>query len=101
MNRINKIKVQNIEIIDSQSILCVFNTGEKRILDLNNVLDSTNRLVKKLTNPEVFKKAKIGAFGEVYWENVGEITELDGSISLCEYDVSPEFVYYNGITVEC
>jgi GR25 family glycosyltransferase involved in LPS biosynthesis len=61
----------------------------------DNSSDSTNKLVKKLADPEVFKEAKIGQFGEIYWENIGEIKELDGSVSLCEFDVSPEFVFYN------
>ena len=28
-------------------------------------------------------------------EDIFEIKELDGSISHCEFDVSPEFVFYN------
>ena len=89
------LKIQSIQILDSHSILCVFNSGETRVLDIHVSLDSTNKLVKKLADPEVFKKAKIGQFGEIYWEKIGEIKELDGSISLCEFDVSPEFVFYN------
>jgi hypothetical protein len=93
------LKIQSIEILDSHKILCVFNTGETRILDITLSLDSTNKLVKKLANQDVFKNAKIGQFGEIYWEEIGEIRELDGSISSCVYDISPEFVFYNSTKV--
>jgi hypothetical protein len=93
------IKIQSIKILDSHKILCVFNTGEMRVLDITLVLDSTNKLVKKLSNQDVFKNAKIGQFGEIYWEEIGEIQELDGTISKCNYDISPEFVFYNSSKV--
>jgi hypothetical protein len=59
------IKIQSIKILDSHKTLCVFNTGEMRVLDITLVLDSTNKLVKKLSNQDVFKNAKIGQFGEI------------------------------------
>ncbi len=91
------LKIQSIKILDSHKILCVFNTGETRILDITLSLDSNNLFVKKLINQEVFKKAKLGQFGEIYWEEIGEIQELDGTISSCDYDISPQFVFYNSI----
>ena len=93
------IKIQSIKILDSHKILCVFNTGETRILDITLSLDSTYKLVKKLANQDVFKNAKIGQFGEIYWEEIGEMRELDGSITSCVYDISPEFVFYNSTKV--
>jgi hypothetical protein len=89
------LKIQSIKILDSRTILCVFNTGETRIFDIKRSLDSNNKLAKKLANQDTFKNAKIGEFGEIYWEGIGEIKEIDGSISSCVYDISPEFVFYN------
>ena len=54
---------------------------------------------KNIANHEVFNTAKIGQFGEIYWEEIGEIQELDGTISKCNYDISPEFVLYNSSKV--
>ncbi len=102
MNHLDKfemLKIQSIKILDSHKILCVFNTGEMRVLDITNALDSTNKLVKKLSDQNVFKNAKLGQFGEIYWEEIGEIRELDGSITSCVYDISPEFVFYNSTKV--
>jgi hypothetical protein len=56
-------------------------------------------LVKKLANQDTFNNAKIGEFGEIYWEEIVEIKEIDGSISSCVYDISPEFVFYNSSKV--
>ena len=91
------VKVTHIEIIDSHKILCVFNTNERRILDIQKVLDPEHRLVKKVLNPATFHQAKVGEYGEILWENAGEIRELDGSISPCEYDISPEFAYHHSV----
>lgn len=67
------------------------------VLDIGLALDQTNKLVKKLVDPDVFRKARIGLFGEIYWDKVGEIKELDGSISTCEFDISPEFAYHHSV----
>jgi hypothetical protein len=88
------IKISRIEILDSFKILCYFNSNERRILDLKNVLDPNNRFVNKILNPIDFGQAKVGEFGEIKWDNMGEIKELDGSLTLCEYDISPELAYY-------
>ncbi len=74
-------------------LLCVFANGEKRLFDLSNSLN--DKYAKKLMNEEVFRQAKIGSFGEVYWENVAEIRNLKGELEPCQYDMSAEFVYEN------
>lgn len=88
------IKIIRIEILDSFRILCYFNSNERRVLDLKNVLDPNNKIVNQILNPTIFKTAQVGELGEIKWENMGEIKELDGSLTLCEYDISPEFAYY-------
>ncbi len=91
------VKVTHIELVDSHTILCVFSTNERRLLDIRKALDTENPLVQKVLQPSVFKKAKIGEFGEILWENAGEIMELNGTISTCEYDISPEFAYHHSV----
>ncbi len=88
-------KITNIDFLDSYKLLCSFNTGERKVLDLTMALDISNKYVKKLINMETFKKAKIGSFGEIYWDGIGEIKDYDGSIISCAYDISPEFAYFN------
>jgi hypothetical protein len=92
-------KVTNIYILDAFRIQCTFNTGETKLLDLTLSLDPTNQFVKKLIDNDTYKTAKIGSFGEIYWENVGEMKNYDGTIIACEYDISPEFAYYHSTKI--
>jgi len=87
-------RITNISFLDAYQIQCSFNTGEVKLLDLTKSLDTTNRFVQKLLDDNTYKTAKIGSFGEIYWENVGEMKDYDGSTIACEYDISPEFAYY-------
>ncbi len=93
-------KITNISILATYKICCVFNTGEKKVLDLSSVLDDSNKYKRKLLNNEVFQQAKIGSFGEIYWDNIGEIKDYDGTIISCVYDISPEFAYYNSSKID-
>ena len=58
-------------------------------------LDPKNKFTQKILSPVVFKKALIGSFGEITWQGEGEMKDLQGKILSCEYDISPEFAYYN------
>jgi hypothetical protein len=89
------LKIKKISILPNYTLSCVFNTGEVRIFDLQKSLDTNNRFVRKILSREVFDKVKLGDFGELFWDEIGEIQELNGSISSCNYDISPEFVYAN------
>lgn len=92
-------RLTNITILDAFQIQCSFNTGETKILDLSTALDKSNKFVKKLFENNVYKKAKIGSFGEIYWENVGEMKDYDGTVITCEYDISPEFAYFHSTKI--
>jgi hypothetical protein len=87
-------KVTNIFILDAFQIQCTFNTGETKLLDVSKSLDANNKFVQKLMNNNTYKDAKIGSFGEIYWENIGEMKDYDGTVIACDYDISPEFAYY-------
>ena len=89
------LKIETIQILETYKLLCVFNTGEKRILDIQSTLDLANEYVKRIVQPETFKKVKIGDFGQIYWENIAEMKDLNGVTFPCEFDMSPEFVYHN------
>lgn len=85
-------KVQKISALEPFKLICSFSNGEERILDLALVLK--DKYGKKILKDELlFKKAKIGIFGEIYWDHVGAIIDLQGEEQPCEYDISPEFAY--------
>jgi hypothetical protein len=87
------LKITHISLLSNFMIRCVFNTGEERMFDLKKALSIEDPFVKKILRPEVFEKVKIGEFGQLYWQNIGEIRELNDTVSPCDYDISPEFVY--------
>ncbi len=90
MKKVEKIICQHPFVIR-----CFFNNGEERLLNLEDVLDRKQKFAKKIFKDNVFKEAKVGSFGQVYWENIAEIKTLEGKMEPCEYDLSPEFVYMN------
>lgn len=56
--------------------------------------------MQKTLNREVFDKVKLGSFGELFWDEIVEIQELNGSVSSCNDDISPEFVYAHSEAVK-
>ena len=91
------IKIKDILPQKEYKIVCIFNTGEKRLLDLKQTLDQNDKYAKKIFNKDVFYQVKLGEFGEIYWDGIAEIIDLDGNPVICEYDISPEFAYNNSI----
>jgi hypothetical protein len=89
------LKINDIKLIDNHKILCFFNTGEKRIFNVTSIINEENKFSIKLNQPHIFKKAKVGLFGEIYWDGIAEMKDYEGKTIPCEYDISPEFVYQN------
>lgn len=89
------IKVKEIQKNDSYSLQILFSNGEIKLINFASIIqaNANNEYFKILAIPEVFTKAKVGKLGEIYWENIATIKELDGSVSPCNFDFSPEFIY--------
>ncbi len=93
------VKLSKIEFSENNEILCFFENGELRLFDVqNSIKDRYIDII--ISDDKILKSAQIGEFGEIYWSNMGEITDLEGNIISCEYDISPEFVYENSITIQ-
>lgn len=97
------IVAKEIVEVNSFSIVCKFNNGEVRKLEVDKIFaDKLNdTYIQKILTKAVFDSVKIGDFGQLYWENVAQMKDLDGSMISCEYDMSPEFVYYDSNPVNC
>jgi len=89
------IKAQEIVAIESFSIICKFNNGEVKKLDVDKVLPANDEFAQKILNTSTFNSVRVGSLGQLYWENSAEMKDEKGNIIPCEYDLSPEFVYYN------
>jgi len=88
-------KILKIELLEPYKILCIFDNGEQRIIDLDEVLKKSNKYTSKVFSN--FHKTKIGSNGEIYWDGIGEIKNLNGETIPCEYDICPDFAYINSI----
>jgi len=86
-------KITEIAFQDPFKILVWFNNGEKRMVDLEEILDKEDRYGKHIFEGSTFKKARIDPFGGLYWEGMGEMKDLAGKTISCEYDVSPGLIY--------
>ena len=77
-------------------ILCQFDNGENKILDLTTLLK--DQYGKRVLREDLYDKAKVGSMGEIVWEKLAEIKNLDGEPEPCDYDISPEFAYHHSVT---
>lgn len=87
-------KIVKIEFNENNQIICHFDNNELRVLNLSKAIKD-KYITKIISDEKVFKSAKTGEFGEIYWSDAAEIKDLNGNLIPCEYDISPEFAYYN------
>ncbi len=91
-------KIVKIEFLENSKILCYFDNEEVRILGLRDSID--DKYMKKILSDEsLLKMAQIGELGEIFWPELGEMSDKDGKSIPCNYDISPEFAYYNSVPV--
>lgn len=92
------LKITGIEILDGFKILCIFNNGVSKILHVLPLLQNHTHLpgIEKLKEKNSFAKARIGLFGEIIWDNIIEMNNGNEK-EIWDYDISPEFVFYNGV----
>ena len=91
------LKVNKILEIENFAIICEFNNGVKKKLNVLPLIQNHSHLqgIDLLQNEIVFKKVAVGEMGEIFWKNI--ITSK--SNDLWNYDISPEFIFYNGTAV--
>lgn len=91
------------EIIDktSFSLVCKFNNGTIKRLDILPIIENHKQLegVQNLLNESVFNTVRIGEFGEIVWDKIVK-TSHKGEEIYWDYDISPEFAYQNSIPIE-
>ena len=92
-------KITAIEVKDNFVIRCKFDNGEIRDVDIKTLLDKNGKYAHKVFDKSVFKKVKLGKFGQLYWEGIAEMKDLNREIIPAEYDICPDFAYMNSIPV--
>lgn len=90
-------RINQIVKIDAFLITCKFNTGEIKKIDLEPIISNHIHLngIEKLKEKFIFDSVAIGEMGEIFWKDL--IT--NNGKEKWNYDLSPEFVFFNSIAV--
>lgn len=91
------IKVTKIVEIAPFYIVCDLNNGVKKPLEILPLIEGQKQFqgIELLKEQKIFKTASIGEMGEVFWKYLITIQNEKWN-----YDISPEFINFNGITVK-
>ena len=92
------LKISHINLQEDYTILCTFNNGITKAIDIRPLMEKHKHLsgIEKLKEKNVFSNARIGIFGEIVWDKIILLSD-SGKEEMWDYDISPEFVFYNGI----
>lgn len=65
--------IKKIILVESHTVVCKFNTGEVRKINLQNKIKRLAAISPKLFNPlldkNYFKKVKLDSYGTLCWDN--------------------------------
>ena len=88
------VKVISIDHIELYKITCSLNNGSKRVVDVKPLIQNHLHLggITELLKEDRFLSAEIGKMGEILWKNIIRTTGNE----LWDYDISPEFIFYEG-----
>ncbi|TRX36646.1 DUF2442 domain-containing protein [Flavobacterium restrictum] len=91
-------KVKKIITVTPYSIVCELNNGILKKLDILPLLEKHANFqgIDQLKNKATFESVAIGDMGELFWKNI--ITTSNNE--KWDYDISPEFIFHNGITID-
>lgn len=91
------LKISHIKLPGDYTIVCTFNNGITKAINVLPLLEKHKHLpgIEKLKEKNIFLKARIGIFGEIVWDKIIQSANANGN-ELWDYDISPEFVFYNG-----
>ena len=96
---IKPIKIINVKPYE---IVCEFNNGEVKKINMEHILknNTANVNTQKLLTPDFFVTVALGELGQLYWNNTAKMKDAQGNYFVCEYDVSPEFIYFNSVSID-
>lgn len=63
--------IKDIIEIQPFKIICIFNNGQKRIIDLSELITKKVKsdLYRQLVNPNYFSTVKLDSYGTLFWSN--------------------------------
>ena len=65
--------IKKIISVSDYHITCLFNTGEVRVINLQNIIEKYKKvndgLISQLADPEYLKLVQLDSYGTLTWEN--------------------------------
>lgn len=65
--------IKKIISVSDFNIACLFNTGEVRVINLQNTIEKYKKindgLISKLADPEYFRLVQLDSYGTLTWDN--------------------------------
>ena len=91
------IKVKKIVEVTPYSIVCELDSGIVKKVEILPLIEKHSKFngIEQLKDKATFESVAIGEMGEIFWKNI--ITNSNNE--LWNYDISPEFIFHNGITL--
>ena len=88
-------RIKNILSVEPFSIKVLWNTGEIRVIELEKELKTgTPSVFEKLLDKKTFSSVKLDEeAGTIYWENLLNYKDLDGTIKPGPLDFCPDVLY--------
>ena len=88
-------RIKNIISTDSYSIKCLWNTGEIRVIELEQeILTNGQSVISKLSDKNTFASVKLDSeAGTIYWDGLLNYTDIDGTIKSGPLDLCPDVLY--------
>lgn len=90
-------KIISFEIVGLYVLRCTFNNGVVRDLDISTFMDRKGKYSGKVFDEKIFRSVKLGELGQLYWDGIAEMKDIDGNIIPVEYDICPDFAYMNSV----
>ncbi|MBK9255856.1 MAG: hypothetical protein IPM42_10240 [Saprospiraceae bacterium] len=87
-------KILKIEKSKAFDVLCVFNTGERKIINFDIFFSQCkpNYILEKLRDPKIFNTIQCNG-RTVFWPNMIKIMDEKGNITDGEYELDPVVLY--------
>ncbi|HEY0058762.1 MAG TPA: helix-turn-helix transcriptional regulator [Flavisolibacter sp.] len=97
MRRIRKIpRIIKVSEVKGLTVTVVFNNGEKRVINFQEVFDSFNINRRspeyKLLMPSEFSKLKLRNY-TLSWDNVGQYVKINNTKTKVPYEIGPDVLY--------
>ncbi len=91
------IKTEKIIEAKPYFIVCKFNNGEIKKLFVEPLFSQNKNSfsAQKILDKDFFGTVRVGDLGQLYWKDAATMKDENGNSISCEYDMSPEFVYFN------